>query len=173
MNIWIISDTHFGHENIIKYCNRPFGSVEEMDARMIKLWNNVVKKNDIVYHLGDFGVGNKEYISKIVSKLNGRIFLILGNHDSHPVKWYYDCGFARVYDKPIILRDYYILSHTPRTVGADIYGYIYGHVHNDTMYRDFTKNSFCACVERTGYQPVLFDTIINIMKGANDYCLTE
>ena len=104
MNTWIISDTHFGHENIIKYCNRPFSSVEEMDARMIKLWNNVVKKNDIVYHLGDFGVGNKEYISKIVSKLNGRIFLILGNHDSHPVKWYYDCGFARVYDKPIILR---------------------------------------------------------------------
>lgn len=164
MKTFIISDTHFGHQNIIKFCNRPFESVEEMDNVMIEQWNMVVSKGDTVYHLGDFGFGSKEQISDIVKKLNGNIRLIMGNHDAHSVKWYYDCGFNRVYDKPIIIDDFYVLSHTPRTVGADIYAYIYGHVHNDNIYANYTENSFCACAERIGYMPIEFDTIKNLMK---------
>lgn len=82
--IFFTSDTHFGHENIIKYCARPFASVEEMDAEIIKRWNATVSKTDIVYHLGDFAFGRKgtrEYAQSVLLQLNGRIHLILGNHD--------------------------------------------------------------------------------------------
>ena len=82
MKVFIISDTHFGHENIIKYCNRPFSSVEEMDEKMIKNWNETVSNNDVVLHLGDFGLGKKEYIASIVKRLNGKKILIMGNHDN-------------------------------------------------------------------------------------------
>ena len=157
MNTWIISDTHFGHANIIEYCNRPFRNVEEMNEELIKRWNSVVGKDDIVWHLGDFGMGNKEYITNLVHCLNGRIFLIQGNHDNHTVAWYYDCGFERVYDRPIIIDDYFILSHRPRAVGANLYGYLYGHVHNDDLYKDYTSNTCCVCVERQNYTPILLE----------------
>ena len=139
-----------------------------MDKTIIDNWNKVVKKDDIVYHLGDFGFGSKEKITEYRKKLNGRIFLILGNHDNHPVNWYYECGFDKVYDRPIIIQDFYILSHMPRNVGAPIYGYIYGHVHNDEMYKDYTINSFCACVERINYQPILLDKVIKKMKECSN-----
>lgn len=73
---YFTSDTHFSHTNIIKYCNRPFKSVEEMDEVLIANWNSVVKKTDQVFHLGDFG-----YNYKIAQRLNGHKHLIWGNHD--------------------------------------------------------------------------------------------
>lgn len=81
-NIWFTSDTHFFHQNIIKYSNRPYDSVEEMNEAMIAEWNSKVKKGDIVYHLGDFSFAKKvEKTMEIVERLNGSIFLIRGNHD--------------------------------------------------------------------------------------------
>lgn len=77
MNIFFTSDTHFGHKNIIDYCKRPYASVEEMDAALEKNWNETVKPNDKVYHLGDFAFHNYE----IIDRLNGHIILIPGNHD--------------------------------------------------------------------------------------------
>ncbi len=52
--LWFTADHHFGHANIIRYCNRPFASAEEMDATLVHLWNETVGRDDIVYHLGDF-----------------------------------------------------------------------------------------------------------------------
>lgn len=60
--------------------------------------------------MGDFGFGSKEQIANIISKLNGRIFLILGNHDNHTPQWYRDAGAKEVYDHPIIIRDFIVLS---------------------------------------------------------------
>jgi calcineurin-like phosphoesterase family protein len=83
--IFYTADTHFGHEAIIRHCNRPFATVEEMDEALIEKWNSVVTKRDIVYHLGDVGLGNDTYTLECVSRLNGRKRLISGNHDSvHP-----------------------------------------------------------------------------------------
>ena len=72
---WFTSGTHFGSERVRKLSNRPFKNVEEMDYELIKRWNSVVAKGDIVYHLGDFG----EY--KNASKLNGNIKLLAGNYE--------------------------------------------------------------------------------------------
>lgn len=79
--IYLISDLHFGHENIIKYSSRPFSSVEEMNETLIKNWNDVVKDNDIVYHLGDFCFLKYNDCKNILRRLNGNINMILGNHD--------------------------------------------------------------------------------------------
>ena len=78
---WFISDNHFNHKNIIKYCNRPFSSVEQMNRHMIQCWNNTVQKDDEVFHLGDFGLGRREDLVRIFEQLNGNITLIRGNHD--------------------------------------------------------------------------------------------
>jgi len=90
---WFSSDLHMGHENIISYCNRPFKSLEEMDAVLIRNWNQRVSQTDLVFHLGDFcfknGPGGKpgegvpiksDFYEK---QLNGKIIQLCGNHDSH------------------------------------------------------------------------------------------
>ncbi|MCF6303155.1 MAG: metallophosphoesterase, partial [Devosiaceae bacterium] len=71
--IWFTADTHFGHQNIIKYSNRPFADVKEMDAALIENWNARVKKGDIVYHLGDVGLCAPEKLRKILDSLHGHI----------------------------------------------------------------------------------------------------
>src|SRR3989344_4198295 len=81
MKIFIISDTHFHHKNIIEYSNRPFKSVEEMDSEMIRRWNNKIGKEDIVIHLGDFALGNEKEVKELKDSLNGTILLLMGNHD--------------------------------------------------------------------------------------------
>lgn len=80
--IFFTSDLHFGHENVIRFDNRPFNTVEEMDKEMIKRWNAKVGKGDIVYVLGDFiwKAATNEAVS-IIRRLNGQIILIKGNHD--------------------------------------------------------------------------------------------
>lgn len=160
--VYILSDTHFGHENIIKYCNRPFTSVQEMDEAMIKNWNSVVDREDTVLHLGDFGLGKREYIRDIIGKLNGKKILIKGNHDHWSDEFYRDAGFWYVSKFPIVYRNFYILSHAPIEMPhICCYGNLYGHVHDNPQFVD-TENSKCYCVERINYTPqLLFDDNLN------------
>lgn len=81
MNVWFVSDTHFGHSRVIEYSNRPFSSVEEMDEAMIENWNEVVKPGDLVYHLGDFSFYPEAKSVTIASRLAGNRYLVYGNHD--------------------------------------------------------------------------------------------
>ena len=81
VTIWFTSDLHFGHRNIIKYCNRPWNTVEEMDEALIHNWNSIVGKNDIVFDLGDFAFASNQRWRELVSRVNGKHYLILGNHD--------------------------------------------------------------------------------------------
>ena len=84
MTTFLTSDTHYYHNNVIEYSNRPFRDLEEMHDTLVNNWNTVVKKNDIVYHLGDFCLTtNVSQIQAILRRLNGKIRLIQGNHD----KW--------------------------------------------------------------------------------------
>ena len=79
--IFFTSDSHFCHSNIIKFCDRPFKDVEEMNEILIDNWNKTVGPNDIIYHLGDFCFAGSAEWHSILGRLNGRIHLILGNHD--------------------------------------------------------------------------------------------
>lgn len=85
MRTFYTADTHFGHASIIKHCNRPFESVEEMDATIISNWNAIVGRNDRVVHLGDFAYRcDEKRLRAIFSKLNGHKWLVAGNHDDKP-----------------------------------------------------------------------------------------
>jgi calcineurin-like phosphoesterase family protein len=81
MTVWFTADTHFGHANIIKYCNRGYADAGEMDAALIANWNARVRLDDTVWHLGDFTLGDAETALKYRARLNGKIHLIWGNHD--------------------------------------------------------------------------------------------
>lgn len=79
--IFFTSDTHFGHANIIKYCDRPFRDTDHMDEVIIQRWNEVVSPNDVVYHLGDIALGQIATSLPKVARLNGYKIAVLGNHD--------------------------------------------------------------------------------------------
>jgi calcineurin-like phosphoesterase family protein len=114
------SDTHFGHVNIIKYCNRPYGSVDAMNEDLVRLWNETVGPNDIVIHLGDVAMGRITQTLALVRHLNGHKHLIAGNHDRcyykpEKVGMYLEAGFETVSDtSQLVLGDRIIdLIHLP------------------------------------------------------------
>jgi len=175
--IWLIADTHFGHSNIIKYENRPFqnpaflesGSTELMDSEIIRRWNNVVAKDDKVFHLGDVGIYSKEKLTDILSRLNGRKTLIIGNHDKgRSPQWWREAGFEEVSRYPIIIEDYVVLQHEPPAYFNDAtpFYFIYGHVHGTPLYRTVTRSAACVCVERWDYTPVELAKIRDLVQMA-------
>jgi calcineurin-like phosphoesterase family protein len=110
--IFLISDTHFCHKNIIEYADRPFLSVEEMNEKIIENWNKAVKKNYKVIIAGDFALCGKEKMQELVERLNGYKILILGNHDRsyNSMKSF---PFDEVIKYPILIQEKYIISHHP------------------------------------------------------------
>ena len=83
-HIWLTADHHLGHSNIIKFCDRPFADVDEMDAALITSWNSVVAVGDVVWYLADFTLSNREVAQSYLRRLNGRINLLCypWHHDS-------------------------------------------------------------------------------------------
>lgn len=167
MKIFFISDTHFGDERIIRYENRPFEGAAQMGQTIIERWNSRVSDEDIVFHLGDFSSLSREENREILSRLNGKKILVMGNHDSHfsPLQWQ-EQGFYLAVDYPIIYREFFMLSHQPMYVCANMpYGNIFGHVHANPSYRDYSSQSFCVCCERVDYTPIEFGELWNKMKN--------
>lgn len=158
--IFLIGDTHFGDSNIIRYENRPFQFTEEMDEELIRLWNETVNKDDLTYVVGDFGA--EGYEADILSALNGTKFLIKGNHDEKNNKDYREYGFEEVYDKPIILNEFLIVSHLPQYVNErSPYANAFAHVHGSPIYKDYSGYHYCVSAERTGFKPVRLKTVID------------
>ena len=177
------SDSHFFHRNIIDYCDRPWSSgrdgdgklivtdedVSRMNEDMVKLWNETVGKDDVVWHLGDFCLGKKENYDWLFpveerdaagmptmrsSRLNGRINLVLGNHDCRKYSFYTGMPFRRVYDVPVLIDDFIVLSHAPLNFVKAPFFNIFGHVHSTGTFSTFSEHGCCVCVERHGYRPV-------------------
>lgn len=150
--IYFSSDHHFGHNNIIKYCNRPFSSVDEMNKIMIDNWNSIVSSNDIVYYLGDFSL-SYNVLMEILPILNGEKHLIAGNHDKcHPAnnnktksfQSYIDYGFSSVklHDTIVIGNEIVNMHHMPYyqnkddkyskyKIINDNKWLLHGHIHNN------------------------------------------
>lgn len=84
MKIWFTSDHHFFHTNVIRYCGRPYATVEEMNEKLVANWNSVVGPDDIVYHIGDFSMAIRP-VETFTKRLMGKKILVAGNHDwVHP-----------------------------------------------------------------------------------------
>ena len=108
--VWFTSDLHFWHKNICKYCNRPFETMEEMNQALIDNWNSVVKEDDTVFVLGDMGFCGYDKLEPLMFQLNGKKYLIQGNHDSDKIVF-------RLYEANII--EGYYKMHEVTIIGDE------------------------------------------------------
>lgn len=170
MRIYATSDLHFGHTNIIKYENRPYDNVEEMDKDLINKWNETVQQNDLVYILGDFSWYTGEKTNEILKQLNGKKVLIIGNHDERFLK---DKKFDKTLFEEICYykqikhnKQVYVLFHYPiADHNGKMHNYIhlYGHIHstNIKLENELGKLCYNVGVDRNGYKPVDIEKLIN------------
>ncbi len=153
MKRYIISDLHFGHESIIKFCSRPFDSVEEMNEILIENWNKVVKSSDRVYLVGDVAWKKKDI--PLCEKLNGKKILIKGNHDVYPLEEY-----TKYFEdiRSYLVEDNMIVSHIPIYLNEHdrFIGNIHGHTHEKNMSNYRYLN---ISVEQISYTPVLIEEV--------------
>lgn len=161
MKKWFIGDTHFSHANIIRYTGRPFADVEEMNRVMINNWNACVGEDDLVFFLGDFGMGDVEHLSEICSQLKGTKVCIRGNHDASPARMY-KIGFDVVLESAYIKigRHHVELIHRPSNPPPNHFQ-LHGHIHEKRPNKVVT-NQLNLCVEVWKYQPVEEQTLISI-----------
>ena len=177
---WFISDTHFCHQNIIKFESRPYKNSEEMNKDMIKKWNEKVKNGHHVYIVGDFSFGNVEETATILQSLNGIKHLIKGNHDYSASKLRH--LFASIQDYKEIKID---VSFQSNKLDVILFHYpleswnkshhssvnIYGHVHSyrnaigtDFLIRKPKKNAYNASADIHGLTPVSFEELVENNK---------
>lgn len=123
-HVFLTSDTHYHHANIIKYCQRPFQSVEHMNAEMVRRWNERCDDDAFVIHLGDFCFGGIEKAVNVANSLRGRKVIVRGNHDApRKGKWGFtdqqllSMGFEAVYGRAFldVPEGRFYLEHHPRT----------------------------------------------------------
>jgi calcineurin-like phosphoesterase family protein len=165
-DIFFISDTHFDHANILKFEDNEgkkfrgdiFKDVSEMNEVMIDNWNEIVKPQDIIYHLGDVTFRVKD-LGRIMSRLNGHKRLLVGNHDDPKnfelTRWFEKVGMWRLFKD-----EGFICTHVP--IRADQFRYkvthnVHGHIHQNTIDDEQYVN---VCVEKTNYMPLSMDEVI-------------
>lgn len=182
-NIFFCSDLHFNHENIIKYASRPFINKEEMNEALIKNWNSVVNQEDIVFCLGDFMFGNINRFWEFRLRLNGKIYLVYGNHDYKLLQDIANIeeAFEMVVSQMQIVVDgqKIYLNHFPLLTFDGIYKdkptwQLFGHVHSNKEHPkaspDLPRLSYLLpCqydvgVDNNHYTPVSFAQVKEIIE---------
>jgi calcineurin-like phosphoesterase family protein len=169
--IYFTSDTHYSHSNIIKFCNRPFKDVIEMNQCLVDNWNSVVTPKDIVYHLGDFSFGDSKTTDHIIKSLKGHITLILGNHDYKRVKGYTASLFDEVCHLKQIKVDSetIVMCHYPMLVwNKSHYGSImlHGHQHGSGRYIPGIKRLDVG-VDVHNFSPISIERVLEIFNDGN------
>ncbi len=169
--LFFTADTHFHHANIIKYCNRPFKSVEEMDDTLINNWNDKIKSGDTVYHLGDFSFTEAR---PYFHRLNGNIHFIRGNHDKQAEGFYRD-AIAKDQVTFVSFKDVNTVVYNGQEIFMSHYAHrvwnkshrgvwhLYGHSHG-TLPDDPNALSFDCGVDCHNYTPLSFDDVKRIMQ---------
>lgn len=162
---YVTTDTHFYHDKIIEYCNRP----PNYQDLIINNWKNEIKKEDIIFHLGDVTWGSKEQLKDIMDDLPGTKILIRGNHDrSHSNNWFISCGFSAVLEKAQVSG--ILFSHMPsflheKEIERGVIN-VFGHFHNnppekwDERFKErMTQNHYLLSLEDVDYNPISIENI--------------
>jgi len=169
--IYFTSDAHLGHANVIRLCNRPFSSIEEMDETIISNWNRVVHANDTVYILGDLMFRNQRPAGEYLERLKGRKHLITGNHDE---KWLKQIDPAEYFEsvsaltsikdnkRKLVLCHYPLMTWGGANKGAVL---IYGHIHANKTGAFWPllksmENALNAGMDVNRFRPVSFDELV-------------
>lgn len=185
-NIFLTSDTHFFHKNILKYCNRPFKDIEEMNQCLIDNWNKKVPKDGLVFHLGDFAFGGFDKIRNIREQLNGKICLIKGNHDpknnSQNVSTLNEIFDHVTYQMKLKFDEYNVyLNHFPFLCYDGSYMktiQFFGHCHTSKdKSLDMDKirllnlfpNQYDVGVDNNNYSPISAKEAIEIIERQNEH----
>jgi len=173
MQLWFISDTHFGHENMYSKFTledgspaRPFKSAAEADAIMVERWNKLVKPSDHIYHLGDVAIDRK-WLS-ILGLCNGHKRLIRGNHDIFKTKMYLPY-FEEIYGVRVL--DKIIFSHVPLARECldsprRKWMNVHGHTHTIKLNGPYLN----ICVEQTNYSPISLEEIRSRFHSTQPLC---
>ena len=182
--IYYISDTHLGDLRVFNKCSRPFSGLEELEAEIIKRWNNKVKADDIVYVLGD--IADDDYVKaiEVYRGLNGIKHFIIGNHDLKMLDLIKESGVFQTIEFMSLIEDNgrkVCLCHYPLMDWMEFSrgGYhIYGHIHNKTAINDpayiqikeYYKDKPCynCGVDVTNYEPVTLDEMIKLKEENKD-----
>jgi calcineurin-like phosphoesterase family protein len=169
---WFVSDTHFFHANILKFLRNDgkrlrheFHNLEDMHEYMVSKWNENVKDNDYVYHLGDVTFQYHAGFNNLMSRLKGKKRLIVGNHDA-----IWNPALMRWFEKVDLWKGFkehnFTASHMPLRIDGFRDGAfnVHGHVHANSL---VDKRYINVSVEVRGYSPVHLDTIGKEIKDAN------
>lgn len=169
--IFFTADIHFGHANIIKYSHRPFKDTTEMNEEIVRRWNEKVSPDDEVYILGDISFMSTLETKALIRRLNGKKYLIMGNHDKKLVKdielrslfvWIKDYATINYGNKFFVLFHYPMLSWDQKSHQSI---HLYGHVHNGEEYREMLlrscgSNCLNVGLDVNDYEPIEINEII-------------
>lgn len=173
-NIWVTADPHYFHTNIIRYCNRPFETVQEMNDALVANHNEVVGDDDLVIYLGDFALMGRDFnhlgpsdkmdlLRDLMSSLNGDKALVLGNHDRMSNKKYVDMGFIDVCERYTFKKERLILTHNPKDMNKGTpnngkFRWLAGHVHGAW---ESIPYCFNVGVDTNNFKPILLTEAIS------------
>lgn len=173
--LWWTSDEHFGHANIIKYCARPFATVPEMDAEMIRRWNAVVRPDETVMVIGDFSFHGEEVTTQILARLHGEKILVKGNHDRCKTDTYWKrVGFREVVQHWHVMLEQIgrvFIKHEPEPYGSSWPVQFNGHVHEKwkTKYYKTTGQVYINVgVDQWAFAPVSTQELVGMVKAERE-----
>lgn len=164
--IFLTSDHHFGHTNVIKFCGRPFESMEEQNEQLVANWNAVVSPEDLVYHLGDITLWCGDSVAPILDALNGEIVLIRGNHDRGSVAQLPRFSsvhkelYVTIDDRPFMLRHKPYSREEVEEMRAFHPDIIMTHGHTHGEFGRFHDDQVDVSVELWDYRPIEVKNLI-------------